>query len=72
MKTERVKFYTERSSFGVQAMIILMALSIVFRIIGCWGLWTDRGYAITQIGLPISALCSLSRVSGCLADVHSG
>ena len=53
MKTERVKFYTERSSFGVQAMIILMTLSIVFRIIGCWGLWTDRGYAITQIGLPI-------------------
>ncbi len=50
---ERVKFYTERNSFGVEAMIILMALSAVFRIIGCWGLWTDRDFAIMQIALPV-------------------
>ena len=63
MKTERVKFYTERGSFGVQAMVILMALSIAFRIIGCWGLWEDRGYAVTQIALPIaSALLLIASV----------
>lgn len=63
MKTERVRFYTERSSFGVQAMVILMALSIAFRFIGCWGLWGDRGYAITQIALPIiSALLFIACV----------
>ena len=63
MKTERVRFYTERSSFGVQAMVILMALSIVFRIVGCWGLWNDHGYAITQIALPIvSALLFMACV----------
>lgn len=53
MKKEKVKFYVERSSFGVQAMIILMALSAVFRIIGCWGMWNDHNYALTQIALPI-------------------
>ena len=55
MKTERVKFYTERNSFGVQAMIILMALSIAFRLIGCWGLWNDRSFALAQIALPIGS-----------------
>ena len=55
MKTEKVRFYTERNSFGVQAMIILMALSIAFRLIGCWGLWNDRSFAIAQIALPIGS-----------------
>ena len=55
MNTERVKFYTERNSFGVQAMIILMALSIAFRLIGCWGLWNDRSFALAQIALPIGS-----------------
>ena len=55
MKTERVKFYTERNSFGVQAMIILMALSVAFRVIGCWGLWSDRSFALAQIALPIGS-----------------
>ena len=53
MKTEKVRFYVERSSFGVQTMTVLMALSSAFRIIGCWGLWNDRSYALTQIALPI-------------------
>ncbi len=53
MKTERTRFYTERNSLGVHAMVILMTLSIVFRIIGCWGLWRDSSYAITQVALPV-------------------
>lgn len=57
MKTDKVRFYTERGSFGIQATVILMSLSAVFRVIGCWGMWNDRSYAITQIALPvISAL----------------
>ena len=55
MNTERVKFYTERNSFGVQTMIILMALSIAFRLIGCWGLWNDRSFALAQIALSIGS-----------------
>lgn len=53
MKAEKTRFYVERGSFGIQAMTILMALSVIFRIIGCWGLWNDRNYALFQIALPI-------------------
>ena len=53
MTREKVKFSVEPNSFGAQAMMILMALSIVFRIIGCWGLWEDRNYLAFQICLPI-------------------
>ena len=53
MKKDKVRFYVERDGFGVEAMVILMALSVVFRLIGCWGLWNNRLYAITQIALPV-------------------
>ena len=53
MTKEKVKFSVERGSFGVQAMVILLSLSVVFRVIGCWGLWTDRNYLVFQICLPI-------------------
>lgn len=63
MTREKVKFYVERDSFGAEAMIILLSLSIVFRIIGCWGLWTDRNYLAFQISLPIfSALLMILSV----------
>lgn len=59
----RGKFYVERTGFGVEAMIILMALSVVFRIIGCWGRWDDRHYAVLQILLPVfSALLLIAVV----------
>ena len=59
----KVKFYVERTGFGVEAMVILMALSVVFRIIGCWGLWTDSRYAALQIALPVfSALLLIAVV----------
>ena len=61
MRTE--KYYVERMSFGVQAMVILLSLSAAFRLIGCWGLWNDRTYALLQIVLPIlSALLLIACV----------
>ena len=39
----------------MEACVIFMALSIAFRIIGCWGLWNERSYAILQIALPIAS-----------------
>ncbi|MBR1455553.1 MAG: hypothetical protein IJ594_00155, partial [Oscillospiraceae bacterium] len=51
----KIRFYTERDSFGVEAAVILLSLSIVFRLIGCWGLWTDRTFLITQIALPVAS-----------------
>lgn len=60
---KKCKFFVERSSFGVQAMVILLALSAAFRVIGCWGLWTDRNYAVLQIALPVfSALLMIALV----------
>ena len=67
---EKVKFSVERTSIGVHAMIILMALSAAFRIIGCWGMWTDRNFLVFQICLPIlSALLMILLVwlFGCMA-----
>lgn len=55
MKKTRVKFYVERTGFWTQAAVIFMALSIVFRLIGCWGLWNDQNYLITQIALPVGS-----------------
>lgn len=51
MKTERCRFFLDRAD----APSVLMALAIVFRVIGCWGLWNDREYLIWQIALPIGA-----------------
>ena len=57
MNKPKIRFYTEKDSFGVEAAVILFSLSIVFRLIGCWGLWNDRLYLMSQILLPmISAL----------------
>ena len=55
MNRPKMKFYTDRHSFGVSAAVVLMALAIVFRVIGCWGLWNDRDFLIMQIALPIAA-----------------
>ena len=49
----KIKFYTDRESWATQASVTMMALSVVFRLIGCWGLWTDTGFAYTQIALPV-------------------
>ena len=38
-KTEKINFYTERKSALVQASVIFMLLSAIFRLVGCWGRW---------------------------------
>ena len=63
MTREKVKFHVERDSFGAEACMILMAMSAIFRLIGCWGLWKDSSYAVTQIALPVlSALLMIGAV----------
>lgn len=52
-KQQRVRFWVDKKSFLVQAAVILMALSAVFRLIGCWGMWSDPFFASTQIVLPL-------------------
>ena len=63
MTGEKVRFYVERERLGVQACVILMAFSAIYRLIGCWGLWQDKSYAVTQIVLPVfSALLLIAAV----------
>lgn len=52
-KQQKIRFWVDKNSFLIQAAVILMALSAVFRLIGCWGLWNDAAFAATQIALPL-------------------
>jgi len=53
MKKEKVKFYVEKQSKFVQAAVVLMILSAVFRLLGCWNRFGDSFFAVTQIALPL-------------------
>ena len=53
MKDSKIKFYVERSSFWTQSAVTFMILAIVFRVVGCWGMWSDSYFLMTQILLPI-------------------
>lgn len=53
----RVRYEADPKSFVTQLSMILMAAAAVFRLIGCWGMWKDANYAVTQIALPV--LCAL-------------
>ena len=53
MKDSKIKFYVERSSFWAQSAVTFMILAIVFRVVGCWGMWSDSYFLMTQILLPI-------------------
>ena len=53
----RAKFYVEKNSALMHAAVIFMALSAVFRLVGCWGMWGDQFFAASQIGLPL--VCNL-------------
>lgn len=56
-KTPRTKFYLEPKGWAAQAAVIFMALSAIFRIVGCWGMWDDKFFAATQIALPL--ICNI-------------
>lgn len=49
------KFYVDKKGRFVHDAVLFMILSVVFRIVGCWGLWNDRFFAISQILLPVAA-----------------
>lgn len=53
----RAKFFVDRDGALVHAAVIFMALAAVFRLVGCWGLWSEASFAVLQIALPV--LCAL-------------
>lgn len=54
----KVRYSIDKSGFFAEGAVILLVLSAVFRVIGCWGLWSDRVFALMQILLPIGC-CAL-------------
>lgn len=55
VRKPRVRFCVDKKGRFVHDAVLFMMLSIVFRVVGCWGLWTDRFFLITQILLPIAS-----------------
>ena len=53
MENPKIKFYADKKSFWAHSASVLLVLAIVFQVIGSWGLWTDRFFAVTQILLPV-------------------
>ena len=53
MEETKKKLYVERDGFWTEAAIVLVALSMVLRLIGSIGRWEDTRYLTTQIALPI-------------------
>ncbi len=54
---KRAKFYVNKDSALVHTAVVFMALSAVFRLAGCWGMWGDDFFAATQIALPL--ICNM-------------
>lgn len=53
MSETKRKLYVERDGFCTEASMLLMALAIVFRLIGSIGRWDDMNYLMTQLALPV-------------------
>lgn len=49
----KIKYTIDKKSFFGHSAILLMVMSAIFRIIGCWGLWTDTVFVVMHIALPV-------------------
>lgn len=54
-KPRTVKYFVDRKSLLIKATVLLAALSVLFRLIGYWGFWSDPASDATysQVFLPI-------------------
>lgn len=50
---ERIRYYVDRDSFFASGAVYFMGMAIFERVAGCWGLWGDASFLLTQILLPI-------------------
>ena len=53
MSETKERLYVERDGFCAEASMLLMALAVVFRLIGSIGRWDDMHYLLTQVALPV-------------------
>ena len=50
---QKIKYTIDKKSFFGHSAVLLMGLSAIFRIIGCWGLWTDTLFLVMHIAIPV-------------------
>ena len=53
----RTRFYLDKTGFFAESAVILLAIAIIFRIIGSIGMWNNRVDAIMLVLLPV--MCCL-------------
>jgi len=53
----RTRFYLDKTGFFAESAVILLAMAIIFRVIGCISMWSNRVDAIMLVLLPV--LCCL-------------
>ena len=51
--SSRVRFFIDKTGFFAEGAMMLLVLAAIFRVIGCWGQWTERVSAVMQIALPV-------------------
>ena len=49
----KIKYTIDKKSFFGHSAILLMAMSAIFRIIGCWGMWNDMLFTVMHIIIPV-------------------
>lgn len=49
----KIKYTIDKKSFFGHSAILFMAMSAIFRVIGCWGLWVDPVFAVMHIVIPV-------------------
>jgi len=49
----KVKFYLDKNGFFAESAMILLVLAAIFRVIGCWTLWSDRARFVVLLLLPV-------------------
>lgn len=57
MKTQkpRARFFVEPKSTLIRFAMALMLASAFLRVVGCWGMWSDRSFAVMQLWLPVGS-----------------
>ena len=50
---QKIKYTIDKKSFFGHSAVLLMGLSAIFRVIGCWGLWTDTLFLVMHLAIPV-------------------
>ena len=52
---QKIKYTIDKKSFFGHSAILLMAMSAIFRFIGCWGYWNDMLQFVMHVIIPVAS-----------------